>query len=229
MRDQFAGDISDLRKFAFLRAVTPAQSQLGIAWYYNAGPDGTNAGKHVEHKTEGKWSTLDPEVHAALSTITMEKRSVATLERLPFWPENTIFHREPIPAGLERSLWARDMAEFLESCDVVFADPDIGLGEKKEHAKLDEVMALGRRGRPVIIIKFPHRHAKHPQQLDQLHRLFKGHSVTTVRTCVTIEHPLIAWFSIVNATDGMNSAAQEFAERLNTIENGKADVCISMS
>ena len=36
MRDQFAGDISDLRKFAFLRAVTPDKSQLGVAWYYNA-------------------------------------------------------------------------------------------------------------------------------------------------------------------------------------------------
>src|SRR4029079_15617641 len=40
MRDQYAGDISDVLKFAFLRALTGADRKLGIAWYYVPGHDG---------------------------------------------------------------------------------------------------------------------------------------------------------------------------------------------
>ncbi len=77
MRDQFAGDISDLRKFAFLRAIAPPNSRLGVAWYYNAEPDGTAAGKHIEHMREAKWSPFDSVVHKALSEL--KDRKVAAL------------------------------------------------------------------------------------------------------------------------------------------------------
>jgi hypothetical protein len=32
MRDQYAGDVSDVIKFAFLRALTGVDRTLGIAW-----------------------------------------------------------------------------------------------------------------------------------------------------------------------------------------------------
>lgn len=34
MRDQYAGDVSDFLKFAFLRALAGEDRILGIAWYY---------------------------------------------------------------------------------------------------------------------------------------------------------------------------------------------------
>ncbi len=40
MRDQYAGDISDVLKFAFLRALSGVDRALGIAWYYVPGHDG---------------------------------------------------------------------------------------------------------------------------------------------------------------------------------------------
>jgi hypothetical protein len=40
MRDQYAGDISDVLKFAFLRALAGKDRTLGIAWYYAPGDDG---------------------------------------------------------------------------------------------------------------------------------------------------------------------------------------------
>jgi hypothetical protein len=40
MRDQYAGDVSDVLKFAFLRALVGTDRRLGIAWYYVPGDDG---------------------------------------------------------------------------------------------------------------------------------------------------------------------------------------------
>jgi hypothetical protein len=39
MRDQYAGDVSDVLKFAFLRALAGADRALGIARYYAPGDD----------------------------------------------------------------------------------------------------------------------------------------------------------------------------------------------
>lgn len=227
MRDQFAGDISDLRKFAFLRAVIPQNMKLGVAWYYNANHDGTAAGKHLEHITQTKWLSLDPIVHEALSQL--KDRKVEALEQLQIWPNNTIFHREIIPKGLKRSLWARQMYEAIESADVIFIDPDNGLGATSElHATLDEVEILGRKNRPVITIQFPHRNAKYPQQLEELHQLFEGHSITTVMTSVWVKQPRATWFNIINATEQMNESAKDFTESFNSIEHAKAEIHISI-
>ena len=151
-------------------------------------------------------------------------------KRLPFWPEKTIFHREVIPTGVQRSLWLRQMSELLEPSDVVFVDPDNGIGAAtKLHVTVEEVEALGRNKRPVIMIKFPHRNAKYPEQLDELHQLFNGRPITTVMTSVWVKQPRATWFSIINSTELMNVAAQEFVERFNSIQHAKAEVCISNS
>jgi hypothetical protein len=40
MRDQYACDISDLLKFAFLRALAAHDRSLAVCWYYNPDHDG---------------------------------------------------------------------------------------------------------------------------------------------------------------------------------------------
>ena len=40
MRDQYAGDVSDVLKFALLRALARQDRTLGVAWYYAPGDDG---------------------------------------------------------------------------------------------------------------------------------------------------------------------------------------------
>ena len=52
MRDQYAGDVSDVLKFAFLRALAGADRTLGIAWYYAPGDDGRADGRHLEWRDE---------------------------------------------------------------------------------------------------------------------------------------------------------------------------------
>ena len=84
MRDQYAGDVSDVLKFAFLRALAGADRKLGIAWYYAPGDDGSPDGRHLEWRNEASWRLLDKELHAGLATL--PERSIAALERAAIWP-----------------------------------------------------------------------------------------------------------------------------------------------
>jgi hypothetical protein len=79
VRDQYAGDISDVLKFAFLRALADRDRTLGVARYYAPGDDGRVDGRHLEWRDEPAWRQLDAQVHAGLSTLS--ERSIAALER----------------------------------------------------------------------------------------------------------------------------------------------------
>jgi hypothetical protein len=146
MKDQYAGDVSDVLKFAFLRTLAGSDRMLGVAWYYVPGDDGRTDGRHLEWRDELAWQRLDSELHACLSVLS--ERSVEALERLTIWPEGCRFHREPVPLREHRKAWASRKRAALDSADIVFLDPYNGLGgEKKKHATLEEVQLLRRPGR----------------------------------------------------------------------------------
>ena len=146
MKDQYAGDVSDVLKFAFLRTLAGSDRMLGVAWYYVPGDDGRTDGRHLEWRDELAWQRLDSELHACLSGLS--ERSVEALERLTIWPEGCRFHREPVPLREHRKAWASRKRAALDSADIVFLDPYNGLGgEKKKHATLEEVQLLRRPGR----------------------------------------------------------------------------------
>ena len=69
MRDQYAADVSDVLKFAFLRALAGTDRTLGIAWYHAPGDDGRADGRHLEWQDEPAWQRLDPQLHAWLSML----------------------------------------------------------------------------------------------------------------------------------------------------------------
>ncbi|MCZ7657213.1 MAG: hypothetical protein M5U07_04865 [Xanthobacteraceae bacterium] len=69
MRDQYAGDVSDFLKFAFLRALVGKHRTLGIAWYYAPGDDGRLDGRHLEWRDETAWRALDEELHTGLAAL----------------------------------------------------------------------------------------------------------------------------------------------------------------
>jgi len=133
MRDQYAGDVSDVLKFAFLRTLAGEDRTLGVAWYYAPGHDGRTDGRHLEWKSEPAWQRLDAELHAGLSML--PERSVAALEQTAIWPKGTLFHREPMPSRLLRAAWGERKRVVLDAADVVILDPDNGLGaETPKHA-----------------------------------------------------------------------------------------------
>jgi hypothetical protein len=186
MRDQYAGDVSDLLKFAFLRKLAADDKTIGVGWYYNPTHDGrVKDGRHRKDCDESKWKSLDLALFNALREL--PERSVAVLERLPIWPLKTRFYRIPVPSVGDRHSWAVDMKMVLQEASIIFLDPDNGVGSVSErHTTIAEITAMRQLGRAVVLIKFPGRE-NHDRQIDAYHSLLGetgAVSMITVRTCV---------------------------------------------
>ncbi len=234
MRDQYAGDISDLLKFAFLRTLTETDISLGVAWYYSAGDDGGPDGRHLEWRDDPSWKSLDPDLHASLSEL--PERSVAALEKLPIWPSGVIFHREQTPLKIGRDNWIAQKCRALETADLVFLDPDNGLGnDLKKHATYSEVKRLCRPNRSIAFITFPGRSMTHEARVQQLHRQLRDETgakkIMTLRTNVSVpaRRPRYfvqrqRWFTLVDPSTQIIERANKFAEIFKTIPRTKLHI-----
>ncbi|KZD08754.1 hypothetical protein [Oceanibaculum pacificum] len=202
MRDQYAGDVSDYLKFSLLRALVREQAPLaaegaadrllGIAWYYVPGDDGRPDGRHTEYLTDPLWRALDPGLHDGLRSL--PARSLAALEAAPIWPEATLFHRIPVPGRKQRQVWHAAKAEFLDTADLLFLDPDNGIAAAggaagPKHTSMAEIAALRRTGRCLVIITFPGRRP-HAELVDELHHRLRteagASAVAALRTNVCV-------------------------------------------
>lgn len=231
MRDQYAGDISDLIKYSLLRALAGSDRSLGVAWYFNLAHDGGTDGQHIEHMAEDKWARLDSDVSTALAGLS--ERSVAALEHLTIWPAGTRFHREPVAIHPHRTEWARHCASQLEHCNLVFLDPDNGLGKgSRRHATVDEIKLLRRPlDRALVIIKFPGR-VPFADQERTYHAFLRSETgsqaVTTLRTSVVVrKRPGLSvtsfrWFTLVDHDPTLLARLRSFASLLNSIPGARA-------
>ena len=236
MRDQYAGDVSDAVKFGFLRALAAADRRLGIAWYYALGHDGRPDGRHTSWMAEAAWQVLDPEVHSGLSQLAV--RSIDALETAPFWPPGTLFHRDPVPEQ-GRQAWAERMRAELSAGNLIFLDPDNGIGnDSDKHASMSEIEMLRERGRSVVLITFPER-KKHPKQVQDLHTTLLDStgalSAVTLRVCVSVALapqspytvPTFRWLTVLDADGDLLDRMKTFSKALNRIPRVKAELNIA--
>ncbi|MFZ0494691.1 MAG: hypothetical protein WBE80_17605, partial [Methylocella sp.] len=232
MRDQYAGDVSDVLKFAFLRALAGSDRTLGIAWYYVPGDDGRADGRHLEWRDEPAWQQLDAQLHAGLSVL--PERSIVALESAAIWPKGTLFHREPMPSRPQRSAWALRMRDALDGADIVFLDPDKGLGrETTQHATVSEIQLLTRPKRAIVFIKFPGR-SPHDALIERLHEQVRtevgAKAVITLRTSVSVPRrdgspyfvPRVRWFTVVNPDATLIARARVFTHALASVPRVRA-------
>jgi hypothetical protein len=228
MRDQYAGDVSDVLKFALLRALAIKDRALGIAWYYSSADDHRPDGRHREWRTERAWRRLDEALYAGLAALA--ERSVAALERLPIWPPGTLFHREPVPSGRDRLAWATRKRTTLEGADIVFLDPDNGVGaESIKHATFSEIRLLRRARRVIVCITFPHRNLSYQDQLEELHeRIISktgANQIATLKINVSISRgdgsrfvvQRQRWFTILDADSEVMTRVVSFAKAVSTV------------
>lgn len=226
MRDQYASDISDFLKFSFLRTVAQRDRRLGVAWYYLPGHDGRPDGRHVEYKTKRGWRALDAQVYDQL--VGMTEPSVRALEKLAIWPDRALFHRIPV-AARKRTTWVDGMVAAMNDADLVFLDPDNGLGSgASKHARIADLVALRRDHRAISMIKFPGRHKTHDEQIREVHQHLIANGfrdAITVSTCVCVSNGLGRWlprhrfFTTANPNDLIRTRAREFVQRLNGLED----------
>ncbi len=236
MRDQYAGDISDLLKFSLLLHLTGNERSIGVAWYYNKN-DGRRDGRHRDHMDEEKWRVLDP-VHSALRT--MKEHSVSALQQLSFWPDSTVFHYDAggVPKdGKDRmTRWKADMIRDLATAQLVLVDPDNGIGTSQRHATTEEVKQFIDDDKIVLLIKFP-GFLNHELQLADYHdRLHNGtgcKKLVTLKTSVSVAYqensnrtiPRTRWFTVINPDDGIIAKIASYCRILEQINRVKASVC----
>ena len=129
MKDQYAGDINDYRKYGLLRALAGEGGlSLGVCWMLT-GPDGRSDGKHTSYLSRGpQWRAYDPELFDAMTTVgAAPERSVGAVERSGVLG-SARFWSEIVPDGAAaRGRYFAGVAEWAAGVDVVFFDPDNGL------------------------------------------------------------------------------------------------------
>lgn len=228
MRDQYVGDISDVIKFAFLRALAGEDRTLGIAWYYALGDDGRTDGRHLEWRDEAAWRLLDKDLYDAL--VVLPERSIAALERAAIWPKGARFHREPMPSRAGRSTWGARKRNALDGADIVFLDPDNGIGgETEKHTTFSEIRLLRMSGRAIAFITFPGRSMKHNELLLQLHERLIAETgagnIFTLRTNVSVPRAVGSssfvqrqrWLTVIDPDAELIARAHAFAAALASI------------
>lgn len=220
MRDQYVGDVSDAIKFALLRRLAGPDRKLGVAWYYNPDHDGRPDGRHVDWLEDDNWRDFDADLHAAIRDL--PERSVQALEQAPIWASAALFHRQPVPSAANRLAWAEAKRDTLAEADLIFLDPDNGVGvASARHASFDELRRLRRAGRAAVFITFPGRRP-HAEILADLHANVRHHTgadrVLTLRTNVSVPASKPGyfvqrqrWFTLVDADDELTFRAQAFA------------------
>lgn len=231
MQDRYVGDIGDYAKYSLLRALSRG-CNLGVSWYLF--PDEHSGdGGHIGYLLRSdKWCAPDPDTFHALRKLMgdiflkEQDRSVAAIERsdlLPdtiFWSHMIVHEGRGGPAlATYRRKWFRDSLAALESCDIVFADPDNGLRAREKFSPTqrtsgksiceDEALSYAEGSRPVVVYhhntRFPGGHNAEVRHWQR--RLGEG-------TCAVRWHLVSPrTFFILNCTDKLRRRAEEWCDK----------------
>lgn len=168
MKRQYAGDVSDYRKYALLRQLSgEGEVSIGVCWMLTPDDDRPDGNKTDYLQQPDKWRDLDPDLFDLMTEI-VEHPDGRQFERIESSGilKNATFFDEIVPddpAGRER--YFRTAMEALADCNLIFFDPDNGLDVKsvakgrKDSSKFlyrDEVARAYERGHSLLIYQhFP--------------------------------------------------------------------------
>jgi len=206
MQDRYAGDVGDFMKLGLLRwlvAPTPfaPQHHLGVIWYRVPDQSHNADGKHTGYLDPSSEAgqdlrPLDPELYDHLRTMVASgNRSVASIAACGALPAATRYYDGVLDfSGLassdrtsrivRRERWFHEAMVAVDSCSLVFVDPDNGLRRDdhavpahrnlaEKHVYLSEVQRLLERGQSVVAYHHADRSERVPDQaqsrMDDIH------------------------------------------------------------
>jgi len=203
MQDRYVGDVGDFGKYGLLRALSRplrgrSRLSLGVVWYLVPDDSNTADGSKIGYLTLPRdraafFRECDPALYDLLQhVVTGRGRDIQSVAESGMLPAGTIFFGEPLTfSGVERSEKARrsHRAAWLDAahkttaaCDLVFLDPDNGLGgtvlpHRKQGIKYaypSEARAYLERGQSVVIYHHLGRRGNARQQImRQFRRLVR--------------------------------------------------------
>ena len=234
MKNQYVGDIGDYIKYALLRAVMKAEpdKKLGVAWYLT-GKDNTTHGSHIDYlDSPEKWDCLDKDVFDCLKKLVFDNmRSVEAVKKSGLL-KGAKFFSEKLQAGTDgaesRDKWFKQLQERLESCDIIFADPDIGLKNpssktplSETHITLQEAAKLVKKRKRIGIFYHHYNHSEsHKMQLQKWRTRLKHECNAEVVALHWRAYSSRAFF-IVNPTHAIKNALKELEAKKIKNSGGK--------
>ncbi|MGE4340215.1 MAG: hypothetical protein AB7E55_30320 [Pigmentiphaga sp.] len=160
---------------------------------------------------------------------------MAALEQAMIWPEGALFHRELVPSRVERHAWGVRKRSALDAADILFLDPDSGIGgETEKYATFSEVRLLRRPGRTIVFITFPGRSMTHDALLKQLHERLSietgTDNIAALRTNVSVPRAAGSssyvqrqrWFTVIDPDAALMARAHAFATALASVPRVRA-------
>jgi len=196
VQDRYAGDVGDFLKLGLLRwlvAPTPfaPQHQLGVIWYRVPDEEHDADGEHVRYldpsSTAGQdLRPLDPDLYDHLRVMMATgKRSVASLAASGVLPSTTRYYDNVLSFAdlspsdrvgriVRRERWFHEAMVAVNSCSLVFVDPDNGMRRDdhpvpahrnlaEKHVYLSEVQRLLERGQSVVA----YHHADRSERVEE--------------------------------------------------------------
>jgi hypothetical protein len=131
VKNQYFGDVNDFKKYGLLKQLSNGcASEIAVCWTLTE-DDSRSDGSRIRYLEEpAKWRTLDPPLFDFVRCQVIERgvRSVEALAESRALP-NCRFFPELLPDHLaEREAYFERFFRFAQGADLVFFDPDNGLG-----------------------------------------------------------------------------------------------------
>lgn len=174
VKNQYAGDVNDYRKYGLLRALqSPGELSLSVGWMLTADDGRTDGGFRRYLQQPDRWRHYDPILFDWLSAALApgSAPSVALVEQAGVLPRATFFS-EFVPDGRDaRRAWGERLAQATSGADLVFLDPDKGfeipskpIGRKgsSKYAAWHEIERLWEAGSSVLVYQHFCRERRDP-------------------------------------------------------------------
>ena len=200
MQDNYAGDVGDFGKFGLLQYLLLEKklaNRLGVVWYFfDPGETASKDGRHVDfYKKDPALCNCNAPLAELLRTRVLPNRTVNAIQAAGIFPRGTEYFRDDVnvasrfhgtgprikEARLQaREEWVEAATQKVQSCDLVFLDPDNGLespscGSKNlkdagKYVYLDEVRKFKSQAPVVVLYHHLHHSASHPDQITSVQK-----------------------------------------------------------
>ena len=196
MKNKYFGDVNDYLKYGILRCFTESGFHVGVCWMLTPDDERSDGGKIGYLRQPKQWRKHDPELFDFLCGRMDELtgRSVNWIED-PSILANTCFFNEIVPdREPRRSSWFAEAMEDLNTCNLIFFDPDNGIEvpsvprNRKNSSKYvywDELRIAWDRGASLLVFQhYPRKKRSEyiSQMVDAMQKNLGGANVTPLHT-----------------------------------------------
>lgn len=212
MQNRYVADIGDYLKLAILRALALGRGLGVVSWIFPDERHNADGGHREYLERQNEWKHFDPDLFEALLEIEKEKkRDVRALEKAALLP-NAVLTSDPVPCEVrpfslrpaERSKWLAGIKKKLKDCNLVFLDPDNGIGPEGlkltrrragKSVTIKEIKALQESNRAMVVYHHQTRfQGGHLSEIYNLATRLREYGLTSL-ACFGQSRGLLAFFS----------------------------------